>query len=176
MMRPYTRTGDQQTTALIGTKRRSKASLRVECYGTCDEALAFIGVAYNYIDNESIKTELEEIMRLMYEMNKDLANPDQVIPYAITKEHAQLIESYIDRMDDQLEPLKSFLLPINTIPASYVNVVRTIIRKAERKIVGLSELEEINENILPFINRLSDYFFVLERYLNKLADFKGKTV
>lgn len=175
-MRPYTRTGDKQTTALIGHKRKNKSSLRVDCYGTCDEALAFIGLSYNYIDNDEIKAELEKIMQLIFKMNRDLANPDQVIPYEITAEHAQLIETYIDRMDDQLEPLTDFLLPINSLAASYVNVVRTIIRRAERKIVGLSEVEEINNNVLPFINRLSDYFFVLERYLNKLAGFKGKII
>lgn len=171
-MHTYTKTGDKKTTALIGNVRREKSDQRVVCYGACDEALASLGLAYNYIESEEIKQELKEIMMTFFYLNQDLANPEQAIPFAITNDHVEKIEKAIDRMEAIIEPLRKFIYPIACLSASYMNVTRTITRRAERQIVLLSTMEEINPFILPLINRLSDYFFVLGRYLNHLENFE----
>lgn len=169
----YTKTGDKQTTGLI-TGRTSKASLRIDSYGTTDEALSHIGLAYYYITDEVVKEQVEEIMRLFFLVGQDLANPEQFIPYAITAKDSVKIEGYIDYIDAGNEPLKTFIYPSGHPSSCQANMARTIIRRAERKIVELSIEEEINPHILPLVNRLSDYFFVLSRYLNKEYDYPEK--
>lgn len=172
-MKVYTKTGDKQTTGLI-TGRTSKASMRIDSYGTTDEALSHIGLAYYYIEDTIVKNQLEEVMRLFFLIGQDLANPEQFIPYAITQEDALKIESFIDFVDEKNEPLTSFIYPSGHPSSCHANIARTIIRRAERKIVELSLEESINPYILPLVNRLSDYFFVLSRYLNKVYDYPEK--
>ena len=165
-MKVYTKTGDKKTTGVIGG-RISKSSLRIDCYGTTDEALAHIGLAYYYIEDQKIQAQVKEIMKFFFYMGQDLANPEQKKPFTIKEEDATLIEEYIDYLDSLNDPLDSFILPAGHPASCEANIARTIIRQAERKIVSLSLEEDINQAILPLINRLSDYFFVLSRYLNK---------
>jgi len=165
-MKVYTKTGDKQTTGVIGG-RISKSSLRIDCYGTTDEALAHIGLAYYYLKDETIKKQVEDVMRLFFYIGQDLANPEQKIPFAVKEEDIARIEGYIDYVEELNDPLDSFILPAGHPASCEANISRTIIRRAERKIVTLSLEEDINLFILSLINRLSDYLFVLSRYLNK---------
>ncbi|MEG0284178.1 MAG: cob(I)yrinic acid a,c-diamide adenosyltransferase [Erysipelotrichales bacterium] len=169
-LKVYTGTGDKKTTGLI-IGRIEKSSLRIDCYGTTDEALSYVGQVYNYVENEQIQKQLEDIMSLFFLIGQDLANPKPTerIPWVISEEDISRIEGYIDFIDGQNTPLSSFILPVGVPGANFSNTARTIVRRAERKIVLLSEHDEINLNILPLINRLSDYFFVLSRFLNKEA-------
>ncbi|MDL2211624.1 cob(I)yrinic acid a,c-diamide adenosyltransferase [Erysipelotrichaceae bacterium OttesenSCG-928-M19] len=170
-MKVYTKTGDKQTTGVIGD-RISKSSLRIDCYGTTDEALAHIGLAFYYLKDEVIIEQVTHIMKLFFLIGQDLANPKQTIPYAITNEDALKIEEYIDYIEEENEPLTSFIYPAGHPASCEANIARTIIRRAERKIVTLSLKEDINKNILPLVNRLSDYFYVLSRYLNKENNYQ----
>ena len=172
-MKVYTKTGDKQTTGVIGG-RISKSSLRIDCYGTTDEALAHVGLAYYYLKDETIKQQVEAIMRLFFLIGQDLANPEQKIPFAIKEEDALKIEGYIDYIDAMNTPLTSFILPDGHPASCEANIARAIVRRSERMIVRLSLEEDINPFILPLINRLSDYFFVLARYLNKENNYPEK--
>lgn len=170
-MSVYTKTGDKKTTGVIGG-RIFKGSERLESYGTTDEALTNIGSLYGLITEEEIKTQLENIMSLFFYMGSDLANPTETIPFSIKAEDATTIEGYIDGMDSQLEQLQHFTFPTGSARSTKANEIRTIVRRAERRVVMLAENlpegEKFNDNVLPLINRMSDYFYVLSRYLNKL--------
>ncbi|WP_423362972.1 cob(I)yrinic acid a,c-diamide adenosyltransferase [Mycoplasma sp. P36-A1] len=170
-MSVYTKTGDKKTTGVIGG-RISKGSERLESYGTTDEASAHIGKLYGLIKEEELIKQLEDIMTLFFYIGSDLANPTETIPFSITEEDATRIESYIDGLEKQLEPLKTFTYPTGSQRSCEAGVIRTITRRSERRIVtlveNLNEDEKFNSNILPLINRMSDYFYVLSRYLNKL--------
>ena len=169
-MKVYTKAGDNKMTDVIGD-RVDKSSLRIASYGITDEALAHIGLVYYYLNDEIIKQQIEYIMRLFFLVGQDLANSQQKITYAITEADTKKIEDYIDYLDTQNEPLTSFILPAGHVSSCEANITRTIIRRAERAIVALSYSEKINLAILPLINRLSDYFFVLTRYLNKKNNY-----
>ncbi|MDF9866810.1 cob(I)alamin adenosyltransferase [Bacilli bacterium PM5-3] len=170
-MKVYTKTGDKQTTGVIGG-RISKSSLRIDCYGTTDEALSHIGLVYYYLKNDAIKKQVEDVMKLFFLIGQDLANPNQTIPFAIKEEDITKMEEYIDFVEEMNDPLNTFILPAGHPASCSANIARTIIRRAERKIVTLSLEEDINQNILPLINRLSDYLFVLSRYLNKENNYQ----
>ena len=170
-MKVYTKTGDKQQTGVIGG-RVAKSSLRIDTYGTTDEALAHIGLVYYYIKDDIIKDQLKQIMRLFFYIGQDLANPHQAIEYVIKEEDCIVVEQFIDYVDALNDPLDKFVLPAGHPSSCHSNIARTIIRSAERKIVTLSLDESINNCILPLINRLSDYFFVLSRYLNKENNYQ----
>jgi len=180
-MSVYTRTGDKLTTGLI-TGRANKGSIRIDSYGTSDEALSYIGSLYSEMDDEKIKSQLETIMTLFFNMGADLANPypTDAIPFFIIKSNTETIEKYIDEMEKQIPPLTSFIYPIGSPLACKANEIRALVRRCERKIVLLDSTidndEKFNKNILPLINRLSDYFFILYRYLNHVAKVEEKVV
>lgn len=169
-MKVYTKTGDKRTTGLIGA-RTSKASKRIESYGVCDEALAYMGSVYYYLNDETIKTQVKKSMELIFFLSSDIANVKEEKKYFIDQEDAKLIETYIDYIEELNDPQDSFVLTAAVPSASAANIARTILRRAERRIVDLSLEEEINEAILPLINRLSDYYYVLFRYLNKINNY-----
>jgi cob(I)alamin adenosyltransferase len=179
----YTKTGDKLTTSVIGA-RTNKASYRIDSYGTSDEALAYIGSLYSQLDDKysHIKVELEFVMKLMFNMGADLANPfpKENMPFMIKEQDSITIENYIDEMEKQLPDLKSFVYPIGCESACKANEIRALIRRTERKIALLKENlnndEEFNNDILALINRLSDYFFVLYRYFNMKENVAEKIV
>jgi len=177
----YTKTGDKLTTGLI-TGRANKGSIRIESYGNTDEVLTYIGSLYSKLGDQKVKEQLEVIMQMLFNMGADLANPQpsEVVPFFVKKNDVQTIEAFIDEMDDQLPPLTKFLYPIGTEHATLANEIRALVRRAERRIVlldtTLEEGEQFNKNILPLINRLSDYFFILYRYLNHQANYEEKEV
>jgi cob(I)alamin adenosyltransferase len=181
-MKIYTKTGDKGETGLFGGERVSKKSLRIEAYGTIDELNSFIGVAVTEVKNADIKVLLEKIQNDLFSIGSDLATPMteknlKLNIKRVPEEMFSRLEKEIDRFEEKLEPLRNFILPGGTRGASLIHVCRTVCRRAERLVTALKETEGINDNILIYLNRLSDLMFVLSRYENSDAgksDIKWK--
>lgn len=176
-MKIYTKTGDDGTTGLFNGKRVSKSSLRVEAYGTVDELNTVVGLAISFDCPEPVKSELTHIMNILFTVGADLATPiDQYIKSQAIKRTDDVeitrLEDCIDKYDLELEPLKNFILPGGHQSASFLHNARTVCRRAERLVVELTETENINANVVIYLNRLSDYFFAAARYVNHLTNFK----
>jgi cob(I)alamin adenosyltransferase len=181
-MKIYTKTGDKGKTGLFGGERVSKNSLRIEAYGTIDELNAFIGLAVTEIYDNSVKSVLHKIQNRLFTIGADLATPDNEKNRKTGIKRTPKIfyldlEKEIDKYEEKLEPLKNFILPGGSKGAAHLHICRTIARRAERKVVALNITEEIGKNIIIFLNRLSDLFFVLARYENAVTgtpDIKWK--
>ena len=173
-MKIYTKGGDKGETALHGGKRVSKDNERIEAYGTIDELNSFIGLAATEIKDQKIKSLLDKIQNYLFVLGADLSSPEieenkkKNIP-RITEEHCNDLEKEIDHYDSLNEELRHFILPGGDKGASLLHVCRTICRRGERKVVSLNKEEKIGNNIIIFLNRLSDLFFVLARYQNKIS-------
>jgi cob(I)alamin adenosyltransferase len=168
----YTKTGDKGETSLFGGERVSKNSDRIEAYGTVDELNSFIGLAIIEVKDISVKELLTKIQNQLFVLGSDLATPrngetDNARIGRITPKFYEEIEKAIDYYDAQLEVLKNFILPGGSKSASLLHVCRTVSRRAERKAVALNDRVKLGDNIIIFLNRLSDLFFVLARYENK---------
>ncbi|MCB9221392.1 MAG: cob(I)yrinic acid a,c-diamide adenosyltransferase [Ignavibacteria bacterium] len=173
-MKIYTKTGDDGTTGLFNGKRVSKAALRVEAYGTVDELNTVVGLAYSFECPEPVKSELKHIMNILFTVGADLATPiDQYIKSQAIERTSEVeitrLEEAIDRYDEDLKPLKNFILPGGHHSAAFLHNARTVCRRAERLTVELASTEKINDNIIKYLNRLSDYFFAAARYVNHLT-------
>ena len=170
----YTRTGDDGTTALGNGQRIAKHSLRVASYGTVDETNAHIGVARLATRGHSELDEmLSRIQNDLFDLGADLCVPDtgaklEYEPLRMTKAQVERVESDIDRLNGDLSPLRSFILPGGTETAAHLHVARTVCRRAERLIVELAgyEGEAVSDAALQYINRLSDFLFVAARHAN----------
>ena len=165
----YTRGGDSGETSLAGGKRVAKHNPRIEAYGTIDEANSFIGVARLYAD-VSTDSELKHIQNDMFDIGADLAKPQKKSEdngLRITLEHVEHIENQIDLYNQNLKPLKSFVLPGGSKASAFLHVARSIVRRAERVTTKLAEKEFVNAYIIIYLNRLSDYLFVMARFLNE---------
>ncbi len=168
-MKIYTKTGDDGSTSLFGGTRVQKNNIRINAYGTIDELNSVIGLALSHKISEEVKFELQEIQNTLFQIGSELASPENVKSDLIkktSKEEINYLESLIDKFDENLPPLKNFILPGGIESASYLHFARTVCRRAERIIVELKELELININTLIYLNRLSDLLFVLARYEN----------
>lgn len=167
----YTKTGDTGTTALFGGTRVTKYSARIEVYGTVDELNSSLGITLSLTLPDDIRNDLLTLSSLLFTLGADLATPLQPPPTyfipRIAMEHISWIEGLIDRYEEELEPLKVFILPTGTQTAATLHVARTICRRAERRAVELATQENIGESINPFLNRVSDYLFVAARLANK---------
>jgi cob(I)alamin adenosyltransferase len=165
-MKIYTKTGDQGTTALFGGKRVSKADLRIDTYGTVDEINAWIGVVRDQPVNEKRKDFLITIQNHLFITGSILAtepgNTKVKIP-SLTEEDVTALEKEIDAMDAQLPPMKFFILPGGHQAVSFCHVARTVCRRAERLSIALHAQEPIDMLVIRYLNRLSDYLFVLAR-------------
>jgi cob(I)alamin adenosyltransferase len=165
-MKIYTKTGDKGTTALFGGKRVSKADLRIETYGTVDELNSWIGVLRDQEVNTKRKELLIEIQDRLFTIGSILAiepgNTKVKVP-SISEDDVALLERKMDEMDTELEPMKFFVLPGGNISVSFGHVARTVCRRAERLIIALHEQEPVNDLVIKYMNRLSDYLFVLCR-------------
>lgn len=170
-MKIYTKTGDKGETALFGGERVPKDALRIEAYGSVDELNSLLGIIRAFKSHESIDSLLGKIQHQLFELGADLATPiahqSPLIP-RIKKKHARALEKFIDRLEKKLQPLKTFILPGGSISASYLHLARTICRRAERNVVRLSRNEDIGNDIVIYLNRLSDLLFVIARYSNLL--------
>jgi cob(I)alamin adenosyltransferase len=175
----YTRTGDDGTTGLGSGERRRKDDLRVEAYGTVDEANAAIGLARLATAGDiEIDTILSAIQNDLFDLGADLAMPptDTPPPY----EPLRIVEAQVDRLERQIDllnsglaPLRSFVLPGGTSAAASLHLARTITRRAERLMVALAAEEPVGAPALKYINRLSDFLFVASRYVNHKAEGEG---
>ncbi|MDT8323023.1 MAG: cob(I)yrinic acid a,c-diamide adenosyltransferase [Bacteroidota bacterium] len=174
-MKIYTGTGDQGKTALFGGRRVGKDNVRIEAYGTVDELNAHLGFARASAVHEELHTLIETLQNELFTLGADLATPidsKNVNVQRITDAHIEVMESRIDALEEKLNPIRFFILPGGTETAARLHICRTIARRAERGIVHLSTREEINERDLRYINRLSDFLFVLARYANHTAGEK----
>lgn len=165
----YTKTGDKGRTSLIGGTKVSKSDLRIESYGTIDELNSFIGLLGDSIQEEQIKNFLREIQDRLFTVGSSLASDPEKAPQMkipdLKGEDVSLLEKEIDQMEAQLEPMKSFILPGGHPTVSTAHIVRCICRRAERACVRLGSASSVEPLILIYLNRLSDYFFVLARYI-----------
>lgn len=169
-MKIYTKTGDEGKTSLIGGHRVSKDNLRLEAYGTVDELSSFIGVLINRLVEQEDIDFLLSIQNDLFMLGAALAT----VGKTDCKVSAEKIETEIDKIQSSLPELHCFILPRGCEGAVFSHVCRTVCRRAERRIVTLSENFEINAEILQYFNRLSDYFFVLSRKCNKNAEINEK--
>ena len=167
----YTKTGDKGSTQLGNGKKVEKNSLRVDAYGTVDEANAAIGLSI-LRTNTKIKKILQIIQNDLFDLGADLCMPDKkkIQKLKITKDRVDYIEKKIDSFNKELAPLSSFILPGGSESSTYLHIARTVTRRAERKVCALSKKERINPVAIIYLNRLSDLLFVLARYTNN----KGK--
>ncbi|MFZ1082198.1 MAG: cob(I)yrinic acid a,c-diamide adenosyltransferase [Candidatus Kryptoniota bacterium] len=169
-MKIYTKTGDKGETSLFGGKRISKNDRRIETYGTVDELNSVIGVARSFIENTRINDMLEKIQDQLFVLGADLATPPDVKSKSTKRISAQdcaSVEKIIDEIDEQLPPLKSFILPGGSKGAATLHHARTVCRRAERQVISMRK--ETSDHTIIFLNRLSDLLFVLARYANKLS-------
>lgn len=172
-MKVYTKTGDKGTTALVGGARVPKNHIRIEAYGTADELLSFIGLLRNEVADELCCDYLLEIQKELMILSAILAADDEKVIQNLPKPSENAIvelEKNIDRMNAELPPLTAFIIPGGVKSTSLCHVCRTICRRAERRIYDLKEHFELVDDISIYFNRLSDYFFVLARYLTMLEN------
>lgn len=170
----YTRTGDDGTTALGTGARRKKYDLRIAAYGTLDEANAAIGIArLHTVSERAVHSALAHIQNDLFDVGADLATPGQGkgpdgARLTVTATQVKWLEEQIDRLNEELTPLRSFVLPGGFAAAAYLHLARTICRRAERLIAELMDRpeESVTPEALQYINRLSDYLFVAARYVN----------
>jgi cob(I)alamin adenosyltransferase len=173
-MKIYTKGGDKGETGLHGGMRVSKDIGRIEAYGTIDELNSFIGLAATEINDQKVRSVLDKIQNYLFVLGADLSSPEieankkKNIP-RITEEHCNDLEKEIDFYDSLNDELRNFIIPGGDKGASLLHVCRTICRRGERKVVSLNKEEKIGNNIIIFLNRLSDLFFVLARYQNKIS-------
>ena len=180
-MKIYTKTGDKGETSLYGGTRVSKAAARVESYGTLDELNAFIGLAKAEISDEKVLNQLQKIQFDMFTVGSEAATPTDKLILAngknrldlmISEEEISELEHWMDDLDAELEPLQFFILPSGGKAAASVHVCRTVCRRAERAMVYLNETEEVRPELIKYLNRLSDYLFILARYISKISGEK----
>ena len=168
-MRIYTRTGDKGQTSIIGG-RVDKDDVRVEAYGTVDEANCFVGQAITQLDKtifKDILDDLEKIQHELFDCGGDLANVTEKRPLKLTNEAITYLETRIDEMIAEAPELERFILPGGSPAAATLHIARTVTRRAERQIVTLMKQDStVAEVPLQFINRLSDYFFAAARVVN----------
>ncbi|MCC9599567.1 cob(I)yrinic acid a,c-diamide adenosyltransferase [Stieleria sp. JC731] len=177
-MKIYTKTGDAGSTGLFGGPRVGKDDIRIEAYGTIDELNAALGCvrsagAVSGRFDQSLDEQLEHIQRELFSIGAELAtpNPDQHDLRVINNQHVERIESWIDQHESGLTPLKQFILPGGSHAASILHLARAICRRAERRVVTLAASEgvTISDAVIVYLNRLSDYLFVLSREANSQA-------
>ncbi len=177
-MKIYTKTGDKGETSLVGGKRISKAHPRLEAYGTIDELNAFIGLLIEFLNEEHDRNTLNEIQSKLFSIGCLLATdpnncPKTNVDYP-NAEDISLLEKEIDRMEENLPSLNTFVLPGECKSSAMAHVCRTITRRAERAMYRIESPEQLDENCFAYINRLSDYFFVLSRKECKLHQKQEK--
>jgi cob(I)alamin adenosyltransferase len=177
--RIYTRTGDNGTTGLATGDRRAKYDLRVEAYGTVDETNACIGLVRLHCAHEDpdVDAMLGRIQNDMFDLGADLATPEtgEPLPYEplrITQAQVDRLEQEIDKLNSELSPLRSFVLPGGSPSAAALHLARTVCRRAERLVVELTHKpdEKVSETAVKYLNRLSDFLFVASRYVNRKGE------
>jgi cob(I)alamin adenosyltransferase len=166
----YTKTGDQGKTSLIGGTKVPKSHIRIEAYGTVDELNSYIGLVSDNLNDEHAKAILKEIQERLFIIGSSLAcDPDKEplmkLPDLVESD-VDMLEKEIDKMNDEVPPMKNFILPVGHIAVSTTHVVRCVCRRAERCCVNMQQRDMFVEPlIIKYLNRLSDYLFMLARYI-----------
>ena len=169
-MKIYTKTGDEGTTALYGGTRVPKDTLRVNAYGTVDEANACLGLARSHGVDLALDGELETIQNALFDLGADLATPQDskyrknLTP--LNEQDVAQLEALIDQYEADLAPLQNFILPGGHESAAALHLARAVTRRAEREVVALAREEEVNPQVVIYLNRLSDLLFVVARIVN----------
>ena len=169
----FTKTGDQGTTALLGGTRVPKSNIRIESYGTVDELNSYIGLLRDQDVNEKRKDLLKIIQDRLFTIGADLATSpgkDKVVKPDLLDSDISLLESEIDKMEEGLPPLTSFILPGGHQSISFAHLARCVCRRAERIAVALDEIESVDPIVLKYLNRLSDFLFVMGRRMAQELD------
>jgi len=165
----YTKTGDDGTTGLVGGTRVKKYDIRLDAYGTVDELNASIGVLRSYELPDNVTNLLTQIQNKLFNIGSRLASDEKgesfTVNLVITEEHIRTLEFAIDKFEETLPKLTHFILPGGDLTVAHCHVARTICRRAERRITELSEHTKVQPEIIKYINRLSDFLFVLARKL-----------
>lgn len=174
-MKIYTKTGDEGTTGLYGGKRVPKSSPRIAAYGDIDELNAVLGVVVAHSEQAIIQSTLKQIQNHLFILGAQLASPN-VDPKIerITSAHIDFLERQIDVMSESLPPLTHFILPGGSKTAAHLHLARTVCRRAERSVVYLSSLadEPVDNWVMMYVNRLSDFLFIFSRLINQLEQVK----
>ena len=169
MMKLYTKSGDRGQTSLIGGRVRKDDS-RVEAYGTIDELNSFVGLAAAESALHAPLGDLTELLldiqQELFDCGSDLAYAKEGAPLKVGVEAAQRLEEHIDRYDAEAPPIQKFILPGGSTASAQLHVCRTVCRRAERRVVTLAGEHAVNENVLIYLNRLSDFFFAAARIAN----------
>jgi cob(I)alamin adenosyltransferase len=171
-MKIYTKTGDNGDTSLFGGHRIPKSSLRIDAYGTVDELNAQLGVIRALKPPAEVESILEQLQSQLFLLGADLATPLSSTPSKIQRiqqDHVLNLEKNIDKLDVQLKPLQSFIIPGGQPIAAQVHIARTVCRRAERLLDALGRREDIGKFPLIYLNRFADLLFVLARYINYLS-------
>ena len=167
-MKIYTKTGDTGTTSLLGGARVSKAHIRIEAYGTVDELNSYIGLLRDQPVNQNRKDILKTIQDRLFTLGADLATEpgkDKVVKPDLFESDIDLLETEMDLMDEQLPALTSFILPGGHQSVSFAHLARCVCRRAERISIALNDQEKVSPLVIKYLNRLSDYLFVLGRLM-----------
>ncbi len=172
-MKIYTKTGDRGETSLFTGERVKKSSLRVQAYGTVDELNSWLGLLCSTITEKDVRNVVTQIQIELFDLGADLATPIQKIKNKrhkevprISQKQIRQLERWIDQYQEELPPIKNFILPGGAVTAAYIHIMRGVCRRAERDVVHLMEKEHVGRNVLIYLNRLSDLLFVLARVLN----------
>lgn len=168
-MKIYTKTGDKGTTSLLGGTRVSKSHKRIESYGAVDELNSHTGLLRDYMSKTLSIDFILDIQQKLFIIGSNLADNSGNNKFNLPKvriEDIEAIEREIDALDSNLPPLKNFILPGGHQAVSQAHICRCVCRRAEREVVKLGDLEEVDITIVSFLNRLSDYFFTLSRALS----------
>lgn len=165
----YTKTGDKGETSLFGGTRLPKNHIRIESYGTVDELNSFVGLVRDLCENKEYRSVLKEIQDRLFTIGSNLAMaPDKNVSVPDVKSSdIELLENQIDLMEEKLPALKHFILPGGHVTVSYCHLARCVCRRAERQVVALAQNEPVEEILIVYLNRLSDYFFTLGRALSQ---------
>ena len=170
-MKIYTKTGDAGSTSLFGGTRVSKHHIRIESYGTLDELNSWLGLIRDQLEDSETSRELIRIQSELFTLGAELATEpeksERLKIQTLGKPEIQLLEKSIDRMNENLPEMTHFILPGGHTSVSYCHLARTVCRRAERRMSLLDEQQKLSETALAYINRLSDYLFVLGRHLSQ---------
>ncbi len=160
----YTKTGDKGKTSLFDNKRVTKDDIRVESYGTVDELGTFLGLAKNYVSDE-IRETIYEIQNKLFTVATNLATEDQSkVAHRMKDEDIKFLEDTIDDYMGRLNDPTGFIIPGSNIPSAYLHVARTVCRRAERRIISLTGVAEVDPLVVKYVNRLSDAIYAMARY------------
>lgn len=167
MYKLYTKTGDKGTTGLFGGSRVDKDSLKVEAYGTVDEVISLLGLAYSKINSDELKKEINSIQKKLFTLGGELASDDKGIGYLkelVSETDVKNLEYLTDKYMEITGPINEFVIPGKNESSAVIHVARTVVRRAERRITTLAREEKVRKEVSMYINRLSDTLFAMARF------------